>query len=309
MISIIKPIIIIILIILLIYLSNNYEGFEPEQNRKILPKNIFAYWHESNIKNKFIKRNYEILKKQFSNSQYNFIMYNKNTIDKEIGNDYEFKGEIIHQHYADFVRLYLLKKYGGIWLDASIIIIDLEFINKIYEIFKTYPFDIFLFEYTPYTEKSPEDMENKYLENWFLIAPKNSLFINDMYDEYTKALKIGFIEYKQQLKAQNVNFDRIFNDDPENVYLMQHAIIRYLIQKNKNKYKIAYQQASDNMFKIHEDNKWNSNKIFDDILNGNKLKNGEISGIKFIGKQRRYYESNNMSDKLFDAIEKCIILS
>ena len=43
------------------------------------------------------------------------------TIPDEIRQKYEI-GELKHAHYADVARMMILAKYGGLWLDATVLV-------------------------------------------------------------------------------------------------------------------------------------------------------------------------------------------
>ena len=64
-----------------------------------------------------------------------FIFIDKDNLQQYFG-DYDkvmpifYAGRISVTHLSDLLRLYLLKEYGGFWLDATIFVIDRNFFNK-----------------------------------------------------------------------------------------------------------------------------------------------------------------------------------
>jgi mannosyltransferase OCH1-like enzyme len=83
-------------------------------------------------------------------------------------------GIISHTHYSDIVRIFLLAKYGGVWIDATTFLFD-----KIPEYIRTA--ELFAFKCTPaaYTVAS----------NWFMAAkPNNSVIlkVKNLLCEYWK---------------------------------------------------------------------------------------------------------------------------
>jgi hypothetical protein len=282
------------------HVCENFDVFTVSEATtiKILPKKIFMYWNEVNITNRFVKRNVDNLKKIIGN-HYTLFIFNEENIREEIGDLINIKEKISHQHFADFVRLFLLRKYGGMWIDASLVIFDKKFVDDIYEIFDNNRFDVFLYEYKGYQD----ELEKKYLENRLIVAPENSIFIMDMYDAYTKALNMGFFVYKTQLLLNGVSFNNIFSNLFD-TYLMQHAIIRYLLKTKKDLYKVEVQHASDKLFKIHDLNEWDNEKVSNDMMNKEKLKKYDITAIKLVANNRNHFNKNNLSDKFFDMLEK-----
>ena len=76
---------------------------------------------------------------------------------------------------SDIIRLRLLEKYGGVWIDASTILLeDLDkFISK----------DNLTLFITPRSS-----LENPVFENWFISAPPNNLVIKMWIEEVLTAL-------------------------------------------------------------------------------------------------------------------------
>ena len=129
------------------------------------------------------------------------------------------------------------------------------------------------------------DKNNPYLENWFIMAPKNSRFINDLYTEFNKSFEMGFVKYKKEILipsgtnlAQTIGYNN-------RTYLMQHAIINYLIHTGKE-YNINIKNALNSMFKLQDKLKWDNDQIVNYILENN-LENDDIYAIKFIGTSRK----------------------
>ena len=85
-------------------------------------------------------------------------------------------GKISNAHFSDLIRLELLIKYGGIWMDSTIFLSD-----RIPDYIKNS--DLFL-----YTNDNSFDTRRN-LENWFIKAKSNSQFltyIRDVLYEYWK---------------------------------------------------------------------------------------------------------------------------
>jgi len=94
-------------------------------------------------------------------------------------------GNIESFRFSDFLRLELLQKNGGVWIDISTIIIKGNFLDNYYNEMIDKRYDILVYEFPSRTINK----NHPYLENWFIMAPKNSRFINDLYTEFNKSLK------------------------------------------------------------------------------------------------------------------------
>ena len=185
-----------------------------------IPKKIWVYWD-----------NYDNL----PNSIDNIIKYNKKTIktwkiiylsDENINEfipQHEFPkniNNIIVQAKSDWVRLYLLNKYGGLWLDASIIVNNEEKLNELVK-------ESFLnnSDLTSYylNSRIVNDQHFTHIETSFLMSPVNSYFVERWKKEFEYAIDIGFKNYKNLLLSQGFNLKKIFDGGDDDVYLMIHA--------------------------------------------------------------------------------------
>jgi hypothetical protein len=144
----------------------------------MLPKIIFTYWHSCDIPD-FINACVSTWSK--SNPDFQISTYN----------DDKFRGEfyippnydsLIPQAKSDYVRLCLIEKYGGIWLDASMIVVGS--LSAIYS-------DI---DYVTGFYASWSDL---YMESWFIAAPQNNILISKWKSEFIRAIDMGFDNYKE----------------------------------------------------------------------------------------------------------------
>ncbi len=121
-----------------IYKPNQQENFSSlnTEVKKIYPpiktpRNIWVYWENIN-RNSYpthIKLCLDTMKKHLG--KYNLVILNENTIKKylpELRNDFE---NLKIAQKVDYYRIALLLLYGGIWIDADIIVVkDLEPVFK-----------------------------------------------------------------------------------------------------------------------------------------------------------------------------------
>lgn len=106
------------------------------------------------------------------------------------------KGIIQPMHYSDWIRMYLLDKYGGTWIDASLLMLD-----KVPEFILKQPFFILQ---TPARDS---------ISNFFIHSGTNNLI--------TKTIKIFLEEY---WKHENITID----------YVFYHYFFKYICEQNKN---------------------------------------------------------------------------
>ncbi|MCH4249001.1 MAG: capsular polysaccharide synthesis protein [Acinetobacter populi] len=181
-----KPIKLLLCIFRLFFQQKNVEGkwirlSETEHknlshNTHQIPKIIWMYW-DSKEKN-------ELVDLCISSVRHHCIGYDIRVLDSTNVEDYInlpklnkiLKPAII----ADYIRLSLLKKYGGIWMDASI------FLTTDFDWFlsKMDGDTIFLF----YSDACTINLNKPILENWFIAANPSNDFICDWFNEFEKCI-------------------------------------------------------------------------------------------------------------------------
>jgi hypothetical protein len=275
-----KIILIIFIISLLFYIINKKIIKEEKftNNEYVLPKIIYGYYDNPN---NIINAHIETWKRNIS-PEWKIIFLNKENISQYVDSDFINKYKNLRAfRFSDFLRLYLLNKTGGIWIDASIIILNNNFLNKYYEEMHKNKYDATLYELKGRTIEK----DKPYLENWFIMAPKDSKFIKDLYNEFAISNDMTFLKYKKTvLIPSKINLKNTIHDDNDDTYLMQHAIIHYLFHQNK-KYNLNIKDANDSMFKIHNKVSWDNSKIINYIIENDNW--DKFYAIKLGGNQRR----------------------
>ena len=185
-----KPIIVVLIIIIIIMMCV-YFIYKPikynpkfvsdthvavENTRYRIPHIFWAYWHDPDnvpliVNECFIswRRNYPT---------YSIIIVNSDTISNFISRDElprKFDQIKAHQMRSDFIRLALLRKYGGVWMDASILMM-----KPIDPIWLDHKYDLAVFN-----QPILQTIKDKPVaETWFISVPKNSKTIELWSDEF-----------------------------------------------------------------------------------------------------------------------------
>jgi hypothetical protein len=228
-----KNIIYILLIVItsfsfLFFKKRVIENYEETK----IPKIIWSYWDNPEVPD-FVAK----CRKNWDKFAPNYkIMYlNKNNIEDYISNMPENWKSLPPYRQADILRLKLLEKYGGVWMDASILLMENpdKFIGG----------DITLFT-TPGTNNN-----NPVYENWFIASKKNNKIIKKWIVEVENAVKDPnrYLELSSEYNKKLVN-------DPE--YLICHLALRNIYDKDKNLFKNGKYYDS-NKTAFYEHNKYN----------------------------------------------------
>lgn len=273
--------------------TNNIIEYIPINiDEYVLPKVIYCFWDkESSLINAFIntwRRNIpKDWKIEFITND-NLMSY----IDNDFYDKFKELKQVESFRFADFLRFYLLIKNGGVWIDASIIIINGQFLNDYWNEMQQKKAELLMYELEKYSVKGAP-----YLENWFLMAPRNSKFCKDIYNEFLYSYNFGFHRYKRKILEPNVFIGYTLNGN--GIYLMQHAIIIYLLKKNQNKYFYIVKDANESMYKICNTYKWDRHKIMDHITHNDI---SDLYAIKINGYQRQAIKDVDAMIKKLDSI-------
>jgi hypothetical protein len=254
-------------------LSRCSEGFQSDSYN--LPKTIWIYWdspEQPKVISDIIKYNQSVLQ------GWTIHVLNKNTLKDFINPDSFPKdyGNYGPEHQSDWIRLVLLKDYGGCWLDASIIVNSKEAMENLYTRsqkeqsqftgFSWHSSDKNIFRH-PSGASFPLA-----IENWFIMAPKNGSLITAFLKEYESAMKMTFIEYKKTVLAQNIKVYPIYNiNDYNYLYLTQYTCIQKVLQTLDRIPPMIILKSEDSMFKIRVDCNMDCTCIMNKLRNDPKI--------------------------------------
>lgn len=168
---------ILLIIIILLLLISYKECFKKKPN-------IFLYWENklNQKKSNYIKLCYKTVLKH-CNKSFNIHLVNEKNIYKYLPN---FKINLTKNlsipQKTDYIRLLLLYKYGGIWLDSDIIVMNdlyplLNHLNK--------------FDFIGAGCYNKKICKCGYTKpgNWFLCSKPNTIFIKDCIVDIENILK------------------------------------------------------------------------------------------------------------------------
>jgi hypothetical protein len=208
-----------------------------------LPKVVWTHWDSENPPEN-VTKNIERMRRMLPDWDVKFLttdQFLSSINQEEIPSNFN---TLRVEHQADWIRLKLLKQYGGCWIDSGIILN--QSINHLYRDCVSKKADLLVFKILG-TQTNPQ---YPIAENWFIMAPPQSPMITLWLEEYEKAIRIGFKRYKATLKQEGVDLQKLMMT-PGDVYLTQHACYQKVIQQRMPDAKVVYHVAEDTMFKIH----------------------------------------------------------
>lgn len=262
------------------------ENFEDgtNNNQYVLPKTVYGYWDNLDG-NAVIQSHIETWKRHIP-SDWRIVMMTKDTVKDYVDKEFydKFK-DLSSVRFSDFLRVYLLSKHGGVWMDAGTIVIDGSFLDKYRDEMMENKRDVLLYEY-----KEHSIPNHPYLENWFIMAPQGSNIITDLYREFEKAHDMDFYQYKVNVLKPKIELSNTI-EDGDSTYLLQHAIFIYLLHQNPHKYNMILKDPNESMFKAQKINDWNSDAVIDYIIHNEDW--ADYYAIKLVGFNRSAINDSN----------------
>jgi len=213
-----------------------------QQTRKPyeLPKVVWTHW-DSDSPPEHVTKTIERMRRMLPDWDVKFLttdQFLSSINQEEIPSNFN---TLRVEHQADWIRLKLLKQYGGCWIDSGILLN--QSINHLYRDCVSNKADLLVFKILG-TQTNPQ---YPIAENWFIMAPPQSPMITLWLEEYEKAIRIGFKRYKATLKQEGVDLQNLMKSS-EDVYLTQHACYQKVIQQRMPDTKVVYHVAEDTMF-------------------------------------------------------------
>lgn len=209
-----------------------------------LPKIVWTHW-DSDTPPPYVSKNIEKMKKVLPDWDVRMIttdQYLSSINQEEIPPGFQ---NLKVEHQADWIRMKLLKTYGGCWIDSGIILN--QSINSLYRDCASNRADLLVFKIKDFQT----DPRYPIAENWFIMAPPESPMITLWLDEYEKAIRMGFKRYKRHIRDEGVDLQNLMKRS-DDVYLTQHGCYQKVIQQRMPpNAKVVYHPAEESMYKIH----------------------------------------------------------
>ena len=269
-------------------------------NKHHIPKCIWCFWDSKDLPDT-VKKSIDTWK--HFNPDYKITVINKKNIKKLIPSINFNKIKIAKdsiQKYSDFIRICVLKKYGGIWIDGSSFStcsFD-EWFHKI-GIKKTTDF---IGYFNPLFNKVKYEKKYPMIENWFFACPKNSKFINAWYKEFMKLKNLNDVnDYIDEVVEEGIDMQYI--DNPQ--YLTQHLAAQAILQRGYNMKNMILLSAIKNKYgngPLHyyiSPKAWTLTEVGSVRTLCTDKKEWSQPIVKLVGDTRRIVENNK-------SINKCV---
>jgi hypothetical protein len=231
-------------------------------------KHIFLFWHSEHLPpmiNECVK------KIALQLPSWNVILLNNETVHKFIKKE-DFPKNYDSVHITcikcDWIRLYLLCHYGGLWIDISTVLNDPLVIEKMYvDINESSPIGCYKMDVNSFKYGSKI---YTCIENWLIMVKSRENYILKLWiDEFEKAIELGIFEYFKKRKNNYTFSDTMISNNP---YWSMFIAFQIIIQKfNITNDKFKTVDAKRDMLVFHFDDR----KIYEYTYKENLKIDGE----------------------------------
>ncbi|MDD2713347.1 MAG: capsular polysaccharide synthesis protein [Simplicispira sp.] len=150
---------------------------------------------------------------------------------------------------SDWIRLELLKRHGGIWLDASTVLTEsLDWVLAQQQRTQCEFVGYYLERYTT-------QAQCPVVESWFMAAVPQSRFVADLQHEFTsEVISRSGEEYIEALQARGI-YESVRQNIDIPAYLSIHLAMQATLQQ-KTGYRLCLAKAEDGPFFLHVLGHW-----------------------------------------------------
>ena len=283
-------VLLLVLVALVLLLQNNKSNF----TNKEIPRTIWTFWDSDNLP-PFVEKSIESWRK-FSPDFTIHVVTPKTLPDFLPDVDFSSKKNDFIQRMADFVRVHLVAKYGGIWSDASVVATRSH--NWVIHEQQSRGFEFFSYE-NPRDQTLPD---YPVVANWFFASIPEGNFVTKWRDEFDRLNNFEKVEdYIADIRSKGVDTQRI----PYPNYLTQDCSAQVVLQKEMTPEEIKrtmyFLNSEEGPYKHSHDNGWEPSKSVKSLCD---TPNSELPDlIKVYGNERRVIDADPQLEcayKIFD---------
>ncbi|HRH75817.1 MAG TPA: capsular polysaccharide synthesis protein [Cellvibrionaceae bacterium] len=200
-----------------------------------IPKIIWLYWHEETISSNTAELCINLIKRL--HPSFNVQVLNNTTVLRYLP---EFPRDLMQQQpnfVSDLVRLMLIEHYGGIYLDATVLLSKpIDWALRLYESDHS---EAVLY----YTDENTLEQEFPMVESWFIAAKPNSNFIRAWREEYQNNLESSDLTSR----LQECDLVRQAKFPLKIPYYLVYLAAQIVMRKDQN-YRLSLLRAEDDAF-------------------------------------------------------------
>jgi hypothetical protein len=260
-----------------------WYGDDKSQFIPRIPRIIWTYWHEPQNIPPLISKCMDTWREM--NPDYEIVVLDVDKVKQLCGVDLGSMPHIdlsVHARVADYCRLVVVAKFGGFWIDASMLCLEpLEWISQLQQ---STGAEMVGF-YAPHTTNKDYPIP----ESWFFAAPPRSPFVTAWKNE-ALAMATEFVDDKAYMAHIIDETDTDIQGLKESLpYLAIHLWATVVMQRRASKYNVHLMDAMSGPFKYLHENGWKQGPALEALCEKKELQTGLI---KLRGAERNYIEQH-----------------
>lgn len=273
-------------------------GTNSSSNKQSVPKTIWLYWHDEVITSETV--NLCINQIKALHLDYRIHLINSKNLRDWLPDFPNISSTLPLANIADLIRLMLLDKYGGIYMDASVFVF--KKIDWILDTINKDSSEAFLY----YTDENTIDKSYPVLENWCIAAIQSSQFITDWKNEYLNCLQSSDLEnYYSEQNGSGKPFVLKLDPNYHKCYFSCQSVMHY-----SQYYKLSLGRAEDDgfLYSLKIKDKWSDISMSEILLMNEKpIKMSNM--VKIVNDSRRrldqyikigFYKKNTIFGSLIE---------
>jgi hypothetical protein len=210
-------------------------------------------------------------------------------------------GQLTPERQSDWLRLYLLQRHGGVWIDASMILTrSMDWIIDAQRQSHAQYLGFYLQRYT-------QRPEAPIVDSWCMAAPPDSPFVCAWYRELGEALAIGDQAYLARLEDGG-RLARLRQGIRDPAYLIIHMCGQVVLEREPD-YRLQLWLAEDTAYFFQSRSRWRRLRLYRRLLLHPqparttpliKLRGGERKKLEPYLRYRLYRRSSLVGRQLMD---------
>ncbi|MCL5050186.1 MAG: capsular polysaccharide synthesis protein [Firmicutes bacterium] len=224
---------------------------------KPIPQIIWTYWHSPTLP--LVVEQCIAGWRRF-NPEYRIEVLNKDNLADFISPIPAHLERLNVAKQTDWMRLELLNRYGGIWMDASIILTQpLDWVGQLQ---RQQAAEFVGYYIDGYTQRK----ELPVVDSWFLAAPAGSRFIADWLSLFKQQAVVGDTEDYIAKLEQSGRLADVRQGIGDPYYHTVHIAAQDVLSQHVAGYKLALIRAEDSAFALHACAKWRRKRLYVRLL-------------------------------------------
>lgn len=249
------------------------------KRKSAIPCTIWTYWHDTKEMPKILQKCIDTW--QANNPEYKINILDNDRIKKMFSAiDIRMMFPNItmqHARITEYARVLVLLRFGGIWLDPSMICTQsLDWVHKIHKGTRS--------EIVGFYSSKNSNKKFPLIENWFLSCMPNSPFLQDWLSEIRFMSSFDNKEqYIRYIKQQNIYTHGL---QKEQIVQLCASVVH---QKNPWKYKVHLTDSLLGPLRYLEENSWDLQRSFDALCKDKSL---QEPILRMVEREWKYIEAN-----------------